>query len=804
MSGGLSGLEPTLQLSDREIAAFEAFRLLPPTAQPLGCYAPVRTMSFHPTGKVLSCGRKPATVLGDIRTQRLDEIWHTPLRRAMVDALRRYEYPAGCAVCSSYIAAGDYLTADSVRTYDMEPIYNGVPEWPSRLEFNLANTCALQCVMCSGDYSSAIRAIREKRPPLRSVYGDQFFEDLRKYLERVACAVFLGGEPFSQKECFRIWDMLIGMQSGVHCYVNTNGMVFNKRVEEVLEKLRMTIAISFDGATAKTVERIRVGASFETMLRNAKEFGRRAAANGGGLTFNFCPMRSNWREFADFLLLAEEHGASAYVNTMADPEEMSFYFLPRLELREVVATLERQAEDLDSRLSRTMPAMQNLIAVLRNKLELTDRESLRAGLAKAVNGWEGPQFFEDTESTRRAADYVERGRRVLAIPSYPGTLAIHHARGAYPFYAERSMGASFQDSSGRKYLDWYMSGGAVALGHNNPAVCEAIRGQIDRGVNLSQPATLEIEVAEQLCAMVPTAEMAAFGKNGTDVTSAAVKLARIVTRREHVVMCGYHGFQDWSWAAGPHSPGIPAAYRELVHPFPYNDLAAATALMERHGAKVAAIVIEPVRYEDPEPGFLHGLRQLADRFGALLIFDEVVTGFRVARGGIQELTGVRPDLTCLAKAIANGMPLAAVVGPRKWMRHMPEANFGMTYRWDGLSLAAGRATLEIFRRNGRQRAPAQDWRTHARWFRASGCAHRSGLAAGRPSRAVVLPHKGWRAADPARGRRPVRAGMSAQRHLHPHAPPVAVPGAHARGRRADHGGHRGCHAHGEPRNGTWP
>jgi glutamate-1-semialdehyde 2,1-aminomutase len=362
-----------------------------------------------------------------------------------------------------------------------------------------------------------------------------------------------------------------------------------------------------------------------------------------------------------------------------------------------VATLEKQSQQLAFRLRRTKPAMQNLIAILRNKLELTDRESLRAGLAKAVQGWDGPDAFEDSESTRRAADYVERGRRVLAAPSYPGTLAVHHARGIYPYYSERSIGAYFHDASGRKYLDWYMSGGAVALGHNNPVVCEAIREQIGRGINLSQPATLEIEVAEQLCALIPTAEMAAFGKNGTDVTSAAIKLARIVTGREHLVMCGYHGFQDWSWAAEPGSAGIPAAYRELVHPFPFNDLAAATAVMERQGTQVAAIVIEPVREADADPGFLRGLRALADRHGALLIFDEVVTGFRTARGGVQEVTGVRPDLTCLAKSIANGMPLAALVGARRWMRHMPEANFGMTYRWDGLSLAAARATLDVFR-----------------------------------------------------------------------------------------------------------
>jgi glutamate-1-semialdehyde 2,1-aminomutase len=589
------------------------------------------------------------------------------------------------------------VTADCVRTYDIEPVYAPDPEWPSRLEFNLSNACPLECAACSGDYSSTIRERREHRPPLPRVYGDQFFEDLRKYLQRVSCCVFLGGEPFAQPECYRIWDMLALERSKAHCYVNTNGMVYNARIESLVETLRMTIAISFDGATAETVEKIRVGASFVTMLRNAKAFGRRVQKNGGDLVFNFCPMRTNWREFPDFLLMAEDHGAAAYVNTMVAPEDLSLYFLPRAQLQEVVTTLESRAEALAGRLQRTRPVIENMLEILRNKLRRVDLESLRIALARTEARWQNVERVWESSGTRRMADLVERGRRVLSDPSFPGALGVHHNRGIYPFYVERVDGSRLFDAAGVEYVDWYMGGGSIALGHRHPAVQDAIRTQLELGSNLSQPSMFEVEVAERICAMVPTAEMVAFGKNGTDVVSAAVRLARIVTGREHLLMCGYHGFQDWSWAADPGSPGIPEGYRQLVHPYPFNDLAAATKLMEHHGRNVAAIVLEPVRYVNPQPEFLHGLRALADRFGALLVFDEVVTGFRVARGGVQQVYGIRADLTCLSKALANGLPLAALAGPRRLMRHMMHASFGMTFRFDAIALAAGRATLDVFR-----------------------------------------------------------------------------------------------------------
>jgi acetylornithine/succinyldiaminopimelate/putrescine aminotransferase len=196
--------------------------------------------------------------------------------------------------------------------------------------------------------------------------------------------------------------------------------------------------------------------------------------------------------------------------------------------------------------------------------------------------------------------------------------------------------------------------------------------------------------------MIPSAEMVAFGKNGSDALAAAVRLARAVTGREMLLQHGGHGFHDWCVAI--HGvPGVPKALGPLVRAFPYNDLEALEALFEEHAGAVAAVVMEPVNIELPEPGYLEAVRELAHRHGALLVFDEVITAFRLGPGGAQERFGTMPDLTCLGKAMANGMPLSAVVGRREYVERLPGLAYGMTFRGETLSLAAAAAVLRTLR-----------------------------------------------------------------------------------------------------------
>jgi glutamate-1-semialdehyde aminotransferase len=267
---------------------------------------------------------------------------------------------------------------------------------------------------------------------------------------------------------------------------------------------------------------------------------------------------------------------------------------------------------------------------------------------------------------------------------------------AYPQLGVSGHGCEVVDGEGRTFIDWTCAWGPVMLGYRHPAVEEAIRQQLSAGPMLPLMHPIEEEVAEMLVEMVPSAEMVAFGKNGSDVLNAAIRVARAMTGREMILQHGFHGFHDW-YACMHGAQGVLPVLREFVAPFPYNDLAALGQLFDEHDGNVAAVVMEPTNSVLPEPGYLEGIRELTRRYGALLIFDEMVTGFRLANGGAQELFGVTPDLTCLGKAMANGMPLAAIVGTRECMQHVPSVGFGMTFRGETLSLAAARAVLRTLR-----------------------------------------------------------------------------------------------------------
>lgn len=261
----------------------------------------------------------------------------------------------------------------------------------------------------------------------------------------------------------------------------------------------------------------------------------------------------------------------------------------------------------------------------------------------------------------------------------------------FPKFALRGRGYELTDTAGRTYVDWF--GAPVLLGYRHPAVEEAIRTQLSEGPTLSLTHPIEVEVATMLARMIPCAEQVTFGKNGSDVVNAAVRVARAFTGRTVILQHGSHGFHEWCVAASAAVPGIPDELRPLVHSFPFNDLEALEQLFERHRGEVAAVVMEPLRDELPSPGYLAGVRDLTHAHGALLVFDEMVTGFRLANGGAQELLGVTPDLACFGKGLANGMPLSALVGGRRHMELVPRVAYGMTFRGETLSLAAARAVL---------------------------------------------------------------------------------------------------------------
>jgi glutamate-1-semialdehyde 2,1-aminomutase len=329
-----------------------------------------------------------------------------------------------------------------------------------------------------------------------------------------------------------------------------------------------------------------------------------------------------------------------------------------------------------------------------------------------------------------------------------------YAPGLTPPYAARSKGARFWDLDGNCYLDTMMCVGAAILGYADDAVDAAVIDQIRNGVTSSVSSPLELELAEELVATIPCAEMVRYCKGGGEADAIAVRIARAYTGREIVLFCGYHGWQDWYLAAnlesnqvldthllpGIQPRGVPSGLQGTALPFAYNDLASLEAQLDRHRGEVACIILEASRGASlPAPGFLEGVRALADAHGAVLIFDEVVTGFRLALGGAQERFGVTPDLATYAKAISNGYAMGAVVGRRAVMSVAADLFISSTYWSDAVGLAAALTTLrELRRRNALEQLGELGEAFRSR-FNAAAAAHGLGLRAeGLPQQMAIV------------------------------------------------------------------
>jgi len=270
--------------------------------------------------------------------------------------------------------------------------------------------------------------------------------------------------------------------------------------------------------------------------------------------------------------------------------------------------------------------------------------------------------------------------------------------GISPLFIERARGCHVWDLDGNKYIDLVSSLASVTLGYGEPRVNSAVQKQLKKGVSFSLPGVLEAEVAEMICQLVPSAEMVRFGKNGTDATTAAVRLARAYTGKDRIVVCGYHGWQDWYIGSTSRNKGVPKATSDLTDVFKYNDLESLRKILSEKD-DVACVVMEPMNLNTPNQGFLEGVRDLTKKHDVILVFDETITGFRFSEGGAQELFNVIPDLSTFGKGIANGFPLSAVVGKREIMMEMEEIFFSGTFGGELLSLAAAKVVLELHLRH---------------------------------------------------------------------------------------------------------
>ena len=296
----------------------------------------------------------------------------------------------------------------------------------------------------------------------------------------------------------------------------------------------------------------------------------------------------------------------------------------------------------------------------------------------------------------RSFAWLERSDKV--IPGGAQTYSKswrHHIRGVTPVFLERGKGAVVHDVDGNQYVDLVQGLLPNILGYANQEVDQAVYDRARQGHCFSLPHPIEVELAERLCQLIPCAEMVRYGKNGSDATAGAVRAARAFTGREHVAVCGYHGWQDWFIGTTSRSAGVPKAVRELAHPFPYNDLDALERLLSSIPNGFAAVIMEPVNFIWPEPDYLQSVKEIAHRHGALLIFDEICSGFHFGLGGAQKLFGVSPDMATLGKAIGNGWPISCIVGRREVMQVFEDAFVSFTFAGDVSAIAAAMKVLDI-------------------------------------------------------------------------------------------------------------
>lgn len=304
------------------------------------------------------------------------------------------------------------------------------------------------------------------------------------------------------------------------------------------------------------------------------------------------------------------------------------------------------------------------------------------------------------ERYRRSMEYLQRAMKVT--PGAAQTLSKSPKRfpqGAFPVVLHDGYKARVQDIDGNEYVDWIGCLGANPLGYSNDHVNQASARAIANGALFSLPHYSELNLAERLYEKIPCAEMVRFVSSGSEATEAAIRTARIATGRDIIltVKDGYHSWHSWFQAVKDWHPGVPHAYTKVIHGLPYNDLSAwqqSFEMCDVEWCKVAAAILEPCLFEKPKDGFLQGIRDLCTRYGALMIMDEMVTGYRWALAGGQEYFGVTPDLATYGKGMSGGLPIGMLCGKREYMQHA-ELISG-TFGGNAVSLAAANAVLDVY------------------------------------------------------------------------------------------------------------
>ena len=267
----------------------------------------------------------------------------------------------------------------------------------------------------------------------------------------------------------------------------------------------------------------------------------------------------------------------------------------------------------------------------------------------------------------------------------------------FPLFIKRGKGQYVYDLDNNKYLDLISGLGSVSIGYANQIILNSVNRETRNGNTFSLASPLEVDLARKLKKIIPSAEMIRYGKNGTDVNSAAIRLARYYTKKNHIAVCGYHGWQDWYIASTTMSGGVPELNEKYVHTFEYNNMSSLENIFKKF--KIAAVIMEPLSYSLPKKNFLKNIKNLCHKNKSLLIFDEICTGFRVSLGGAQKIYNVKPDISTFGKGMANGYPLSIIAGKKKVMKKLEEIFYSGTFAGEVSSLAACSATIDFMKKN---------------------------------------------------------------------------------------------------------
>jgi len=276
---------------------------------------------------------------------------------------------------------------------------------------------------------------------------------------------------------------------------------------------------------------------------------------------------------------------------------------------------------------------------------------------------------------------------------------INWPAGSSPLFLTHGQGGNVWDVDGNEYVDLVCGLLPVILGYCDLDIDYAIREQLNKGISFSLATSLEVKLGKKLNKLIPSAEQVRFSKNGSDTTTAAIRLARFLTKRDRIVVCGYHGWHDWFIGSTSMNKGIPNQVNELTHTIKYNSLIDLEKIFSKYPDQIAAVIMEPANYEKPKELYLKEVKRIIKKNKALLIFDEMCTGFRFSLGGAQSYFNVTPDLSCFGKSMGNGMPIAALVGKKTYMQHIDKIFFSGTFGGETLSLIAALAVIEKMEKN---------------------------------------------------------------------------------------------------------